>query len=107
MSEIRGCVALALAVVSPAPDAAIASKCDGVASDPTLDAGAWTEIRGRVALAGAVQAPASHKTISVRALLHTNNPRRKKRSNQPRPRQEWTSPPGVFRSVHIPQRYYG
>jgi hypothetical protein len=33
-TEIRGCVALAVGVASPAPHAAIASECDGMESAP-------------------------------------------------------------------------
>ena len=83
---------------------------------PARDADARPEIGRRHALpkfgvdarvAGA-SAPATHEAIRTRALLHRNNTRRcEKRSHKPRPCEEWTSPPGVFRLCHSDQRYYG
>ena len=81
--EIRGRVALAVVVVSPATDATIASECDGVGSAPR-DAGACTEIRGRIALAEVVVSPASDESISPCALFYRNKPRRyEKRGDKP------------------------
>ena len=74
-------------------------ECDGVLGAPR-DAGARSEILGRVALAVVVVSPAPHDSISECALLARNNPRREKRSSKPRPREDWTSPPGVFSCPH-------
>ena len=74
-------------------------ECDGVGVAPR-DAGARSEIRGRVALAVVVVSPAPDDAISACALLARNNARREKRSNKPRPHEEWTRPPGVFSCPH-------
>ena len=66
--KIRRDVALAVVVVSPAPDAAIDSESYGVVF-PARDARARTQIRGRVALAVVVVSPAPDAAIDRSAMV--------------------------------------
>jgi hypothetical protein len=60
--EVSGSVALAVVVVSPAPDATIASECNGVFATPRC-AGARADISRRVALTVVVVSPAVNASI--------------------------------------------
>ena len=71
------------AFAPPASDDSIGLDCEGM-PPPRRDAGGCPEVARYVSLTKLVASPGSHKAVSLRALFHRNNPRRrKKRSNKP------------------------